>query len=104
MLVIPPVSSLTSPVTNLKPIAKNDSTLSTSSRFERDECQLATAIVYCEANFGAIDGKTANGLIRRSEKYKILSVPCRSTQSGYAGGALTRLWFLPESCSTKAKE
>jgi uncharacterized NAD-dependent epimerase/dehydratase family protein len=67
MLVIPPVSSLTSPVTNLKSIAKNDSALSTSSR-------LATAIVYCEANFGDIDGKTANGLIRSSEKYKILSV------------------------------
>ncbi len=35
---------------------------------------LDTAIVYCEANFGLIDGKTANGLIRHSEKYKILSV------------------------------
>jgi len=35
---------------------------------------VATAIVYCEANFGAIDGKTANGLIRCSEKFKILSV------------------------------
>lgn len=35
---------------------------------------IATAIIYCEANFGAIDGKTANGLIRHSEKYKILSV------------------------------
>jgi uncharacterized NAD-dependent epimerase/dehydratase family protein len=34
----------------------------------------ATAIVYCEANFGAIDGKTANGLVRHSELYKILSV------------------------------
>lgn len=33
-----------------------------------------TAIVYCEGNFGALDGKTANGLIRHSEKYKILSV------------------------------
>ncbi|MFT6558350.1 DUF1611 domain-containing protein [Sneathiella sp.] len=33
-----------------------------------------TAIVYCEGNFGAIDGKTANGLVRHSEKYKILSV------------------------------
>ena len=32
------------------------------------------AIVYCEANFGAIDGKTANGLVRYSERYKILSV------------------------------
>lgn len=36
--------------------------------------RVATAIVYCEANFGAIDGKTANGLVRHSEKYEILSV------------------------------
>lgn len=35
---------------------------------------IPTAIVYCEANFGAIDGKTANGLVRHSEKYKILSI------------------------------
>lgn len=35
---------------------------------------IATAIVYCEANFGSIDGKTANGLVRHSEKYKLLSV------------------------------
>ena len=34
----------------------------------------ATAVVYCEANFGAIDGKTANGLVRHSEMYEILSV------------------------------
>jgi uncharacterized NAD-dependent epimerase/dehydratase family protein len=34
----------------------------------------ATAIVYCEGNFGAIDGKTANGLVRHSERYEILSV------------------------------
>ena len=33
-----------------------------------------TAVVYCEANFGSLDGKTANGLVRFSEKYKILSV------------------------------
>ncbi len=32
------------------------------------------AIVYCEANFGAIDGKTANGLVRNSERYEIISV------------------------------
>ena len=31
-----------------------------------------TAIVYCEGNFAALDGKTANGLVRHSEKYKIL--------------------------------
>ena len=34
----------------------------------------ATAIVYCEANFGALDGKTANGLVRHSEAYEILAV------------------------------
>lgn len=33
-----------------------------------------TAIIYCEANFGAVDGKTANGLVRHSESYEILSV------------------------------
>lgn len=35
---------------------------------------VATAIIYCEGNFSALDGKTANGLVRHSEKYKILSV------------------------------
>ena len=44
------------------------------SRHHTEPEQIATAIVYCEANFGAIDGKTANGLVRHSEKYKILSV------------------------------
>ena len=38
------------------------------------ETQLPRAIVYCEANFGAIDGKTANGLVRHSERYDIVSV------------------------------
>src|SRR5690348_14882873 len=33
-----------------------------------------TAVVYCEAQFGEQDGKTANGLVRHSEKYEILSV------------------------------
>ena len=36
--------------------------------------RVATAVVYCEGNFGAIDGKTANGLVRHSERYEILSV------------------------------
>ncbi len=39
-----------------------------------DRQRLATAVVYCEANFGAVDGKTANGLVRHSEKYDILAV------------------------------
>lgn len=44
-----------------------------------------TAIVYCEGNFGLVDGKTANGLVRHSEKYKILSV-IDSTQAGTDSG------------------
>ncbi|MFA4965973.1 MAG: DUF1611 domain-containing protein, partial [Thermoleophilia bacterium] len=46
-----------------------------------------TAVVYCEANFGAIDGKTANGLVRHSEKYEILSV-IDSEKSGLDAGAV----------------
>lgn len=33
-----------------------------------------TAVVYCEGNFGRVDGKTANGLVRHSQAYRILSV------------------------------
>jgi uncharacterized NAD-dependent epimerase/dehydratase family protein len=33
-----------------------------------------SAIVYCEGQFGEQDGKTANGLVRHSEKYQILGV------------------------------
>jgi uncharacterized NAD-dependent epimerase/dehydratase family protein len=33
-----------------------------------------SAVVYCEGQFGEQDGKTANGLVRHSEKYEILSV------------------------------
>ena len=33
-----------------------------------------TAVIYCEGNFAKIDGKTANGLIRNSQAYRILSV------------------------------
>lgn len=46
----------------------------------------ATAIVYCEANFGGIDGKTANGLVRHSEKYEILSI-IDSERAGLDAGA-----------------
>lgn len=34
----------------------------------------STAVVYCEGQFGEQDGKTANGLVRHSEKYEIFSV------------------------------
>lgn len=71
-----------------------------------------TAIVYCEGNFGAIDGKTAHGLVRHSEKYRILSVidsekagfDCGTLLDGAANGipvvrdlaeALARVDFMP---------
>jgi hypothetical protein len=38
------------------------------------QLHVPTAVVYCEGQFGALDGKTANGLVRHSEKYEILSV------------------------------
>ena len=47
----------------------------------------STAIVYCEGNFGNIDGKTANGLVRHSEKYRILSV-IDSEKSGLDSGVV----------------
>ena len=47
----------------------------------------ATAVIYCEANFGRQDGKTANGLVRHSEKYEILSV-IDSTLDGQDAGIL----------------
>lgn len=46
-----------------------------------------SAIVYCEGNFAKIDGKTANGLVRRSEKYRILSV-IDSTHTGQDSGVV----------------
>lgn len=47
--------------------------------------RVESAFVYCEANFGAIDGKTANGLVRHSEKYDVLAV-IDSTQAGQDAG------------------
>ncbi len=46
-----------------------------------------TAAVYCEGEFAAIDGKTANGLVRHSEKYRIVSV-IDSTKAGLDAGTV----------------
>ncbi|HEY5224631.1 MAG TPA: DUF1611 domain-containing protein [Microbacteriaceae bacterium] len=46
-----------------------------------------TAVIYCEGLFGRPDGKTANGLVRYSERYDILSV-IDSTQAGADAGAI----------------
>ena len=47
----------------------------------------ATAIVYCEGNFGELDGKTAKGLVRHSETYDILSVIARA-KAGLDSGTI----------------
>ncbi len=47
----------------------------------------STAVVYCEGQFGEQDGKTANGLVRHSEKHVILSV-IDSTRAGADAGML----------------
>ena len=45
----------------------------------------ANALVYCDNEFGKIDGKVANGLARHSERYKILGV-IDSTKTGLDAG------------------
>lgn len=45
----------------------------------------STAVVYCENEFGNINGKVANGLIRYSQKYDIVGV-IDSTKSGQDSG------------------
>ena len=41
---------------------------STATLNTGDDKAVVTAIIYCEANLGEVDGKTANGLVRHSEK------------------------------------
>jgi uncharacterized NAD-dependent epimerase/dehydratase family protein len=74
---------------------------------------IARALVYCENEFGKIDGKVANGLARHSEKYDVLGV-IDSTKTGLDTGeyldgikngipvyksindAIEKLGFVPE--------
>jgi uncharacterized NAD-dependent epimerase/dehydratase family protein len=73
----------------------------------------ANALVYCENEFGQIDGKVANGLARHSKKYEILGI-IDSSKAGLDAGeyldgvengipvfasqaeALQKLGFVPE--------
>ncbi len=43
------------------------------------------ALVYCENEFGKLDGKVANGLVRHSEKYNIVAVIDSSKAGSDAG-------------------
>lgn len=45
----------------------------------------ANALVYCENEFGSIDGKVANGLIRQSERYTIVGI-IDSSKAGQDAG------------------
>ena len=47
-----------------------------------------TALVYCENQFGLMDGKTAAGLVRHSETYNIVGVIDSSLAGKDAGEAL----------------
>ncbi|MCF8126875.1 MAG: DUF1611 domain-containing protein [Deltaproteobacteria bacterium] len=46
------------------------------------------AIVYCEGAFGTPNGKTAHGLVRRSGRYRVLSVVDSHHENGDAGAVL----------------
>ncbi len=54
---------------------------------ELPSSRIPTAIVYCEGNFAKLDGKTANGLVRHSQTYRILSV-IDSDHSGKDSGRI----------------
>lgn len=69
-----PVKQRSLPITKQSTIFNDDMAVGLPSKLLHVNQRVSTAIVYCEGNFSAIDGKTANGLVRHSEKYKILSV------------------------------
>ena len=62
-------------LSSMGPQAPPDLSASRRSHTNKEVAKgVPTAIVYCEGNFGQIDGKTANGLVRHSQAYRILSV------------------------------
>ena len=67
--------------------AKKVAIIPSPPRVDRELPPSGTAVVYCEANFGALDGKTANGLVRHSERYEILAV-IDSEKAGLDAGVM----------------
>ncbi len=61
-----------------------------TSLFDSQDILIPTAIIYCEGHFGKTDGKTANGLVRYSQKYRILSVIDSSLANKDAGEVLDK--------------
>ncbi len=83
MISVPTAIPSPLPTTSQLPVAVT--VVPSPSQPGREYLRGATAVVYCEANFGEMDGKTANGLVRHSEKYEILSV-IDSTKAGLDTG------------------
>lgn len=81
------VSARVPPHTNVSILPPPASRIVPPSQLLTAETILPTAVVYCEANFGQVDGKTANGLVRHSEKYEILAI-IDSEKAGLDAGAV----------------
>jgi len=79
-----PTSSKAENIIHL-PVSSSAPISSAAANLRSNDAGTPTALVYCEGNFGFPDGKTANGLVRHSEKYEILSV-IDSTQAGRDAG------------------
>jgi Uncharacterized conserved protein len=47
-----------------------------------------TALVYCESQFGLVDGKTATGLVRHSKTYTVVGIIDSSLAGKDAGEEL----------------
>ncbi|MFT7463861.1 MAG: putative NAD-dependent epimerase/dehydratase family protein [Pseudohongiellaceae bacterium] len=82
-----PLSNLPSRENPDRPTTSDAESSPRCSPQDGDLGEVATAIVYCEANFGALDGKTANGLVRHSERYEILAV-IDSEKAGLDSGSV----------------
>ena len=52
------------------------------------------AIVYCQGAFGTPNGKTAHGLVRRTNRYRVLSVIDSRHAGEDAGSILEGSWLL----------
>jgi len=86
-IAIPNANSIISSFTQKNPADNLTSHISIVPEPHIETNTQLTAIVYCEENFGKLDGKTANGLTRHSEKYKILSV-IDSSKTGLDAGVV----------------
>ena len=75
------------PHTNVNVLPRPASSIVEISKGASAATASPTAIVYCEANFGQLDGKTANGLVRHSEKYEILAI-IDTVKAGLDAGAV----------------